>query len=289
MCDSFIELGSTEFDRSILKLDGNDTVWFFSNWFPFIHRRLAGKQIFIEHGLSFKPSLNPERVDCLNRDFDLIFSSGVSQRNRMIKEGVNPEKIRKIGYTTLFQIPSAEVISNQILISISCYGTWNEYRNLLEIIRRMPTSITAYVTMHPSLPENQKKESMDIIQQRDNLKYVATQEELLAVTASSRCILGSSSSVCTPFWYLGKPVIFVRGRQTRIPFYGWQYVRNIVDDPLFNIILSESTKISSWKQFTPKLIENAKVAPSRKQIFYNTNWNKEETIKKVTLSLESIR
>ena len=289
ICDSYIELRSDKFDEEILKLDGKDTVWFFSNWFPFIHKRLVGKQIFIEHGLSFKPSLNPERVDCLNRYFDLIFSSGVSQRNRMIKEGVEPGKIREIGYTTLFQLPSAEVVSNQILLSVSYYGTWNEYDNLLEIMKRMPDSLNAYVTMHPSLPDNNKKECFDIIHYKTNIRYIETQEELLSITASSRCILGSSSSVCTPFWYLGKPVIFVRGKQTRIPFYGWQKVRNMMDDPLFNTILSESTKISSWKQFSPELIENAKVPSSRNKIFYESNWNKSLTIEKIKTALQTLR
>lgn len=288
ICDSFVQLRSEEFDEEILKLDGKDTVWFFSNWFPFIHKRLVGKQIFIEHGLSFKPSLNPERVDCLNRYFDLIFSSGVSQRNRMIKEGVSPEKIREIGYTTLFQLPSAEVVPNQILLSVSYYGTWNEYDNLLEIMKRMPDSLNAYVTMHPSLPHNKKAECLEIIHEKENLTYVETQEDLLAVTASSRCIIGSSSSVCTPFWYLGKPVIFIRGRQTRIPFYGWQKVRNAMADPLFNEILSESTKISSWQQFSPKLIENAKIPSSRKKIFYESNWNKNVTIEKIKTALDAI-
>ncbi len=288
ICDSFIELRSEEFDEEILKLDGKDTVWFFSNWFPFIHKRLIGKQVFIEHGLSFKPSLNPERVDCLNRYFDLIFSSGVSQRNRMIREGVAPEKIREIGYTTLFQLPAAEVIPNQILLSISHYGTWNEYGNLLEIIKRMPASLHAFITMHPSLPDDKKAECMDVIQKGDNLTYVETQEELLAVTASSRCIIGSSSSVCTPFWYLGKPVIFIRGRQTRIPFLGWHLVRRLMDDRLFDEILSESTKISSWKQFSPELLENAKIPPSRKKLFYESNWNKSATIEKINKALDAI-
>lgn len=152
----------------------------------------------------------------------------------------------------------------------------------------MPASINAYVTMHPSLPEKQKKECLKSIEQKNNVKYIKTQKELLAVTASSRCILGGSSSVCTPFWYLGKPVIFVRGKQTRVPFYGWQMVRNKMDDPLFNKILAESTKISSWKQFSSELIENAKVPPSRKEIFYSTNWDKDATNQNIQLALEKL-
>lgn len=288
ICDNYIELRSTSFDENILQLDSKDTVWFFSNWFPFIHERLQGKQVFIEHGLSFKPSLTPERVDCLNKYFDLIFSSGISQKNRMLNQGVAADKIREIGYTTLFEIPSAAVIPNQILLSVSFYGTWGEYDNLLHIIRHMPRELTAYVTMHPSLPAEQRQPCLQSIHNQENVHYVETQEELLAVTASSRCILGSSSSVCTPFWYLGKPVLFVRGRLTRIPFYGWQKVRNKMDDPLFNQILAESTRISSWKQFSPECIERAKVAPSRNKIFYPTNWDKEATLKKVQSALAEL-
>ncbi len=288
ICNSIVELRSTDFDKEILELDSEETVWFFSNWYPFILKHLKGKKIFIEHGLSFKPSLSSDRVDCLNRDFDLIFSSGVSQRNRMLKEGVAPDKIREIGYTTLFQIPNADVIQNQILISVSYYGTWNEYANLLEIMKRMPDSLNAYVTMHPSLPSNNKKECFDIIDNKNNLKYVETQEELLMVTATSRCILGSSSSVCTPFWYLGKPVIFVRGKQTRIPFTGWRYVRKIMDDPLFNTILDQSTKMSNWKQFSVKLIKNAKVPCASKKIFFETNWDRVATIQRIKLALEEL-
>lgn len=288
ICDSFIELRSTEFDKDILKLDSRDTVWFFSNWYPFLQKHLKGKKVFIEHGLSFKPSLSPQRVDCLNRDFDLIFSSGASQRNRMLKEGVAPDKIREIGYTTLFQIPSAEVVANQILVSVSHYGTWNEYGNLLEILKRMPTLINAYVTMHPSLPENQKKECLDIIHKNNNLSYIDSQEKLMEITASSSCILGSSSSVCTPFWYLGKPVIFVRGKLTRIPWYGWQKVRKMMDDPLFNLILAQSTKISSWKEFSTNLIKNAKVPSAREKIFFETNWDKIATTQKIKLALETL-
>lgn len=288
ICNSFIELRSKEFDKNILNLDSSDTVWFFSNWYPFLQKHLKGKKIFIEHGLSFKPSLSPERVDCLNRDFDLIFSSGVSQRNRMLKEGVVPDKIREIGCTTLFQIPPADVISNQILLSISHYGTWNEYDNLLEIMKRMPNPINAYITMHPSLPENKKKECWGIIHKKSNLNYIETQEKLLAITATSRCILGSSSSVCTPFWYLGKPVIFVRGKLTNIPWYGWQNVRKMMDDQLFNLILAQSTKISSWRQFSTNLIENAKVPSDRKKIFFETNWDEIATTQKIKLILESL-
>jgi hypothetical protein len=120
------------------------------------------------------------------------------------------------------------------------------------------------------------------------LNYVETQEELLAVTASSRCILGSSSSVCTPFWYLGKPVIFVRGKLTRIPFYGWQRVRNMMSDPLFNQILAESTKISSWEQFSAELIEKANISPAGKKIFFSTNWSKDATIQKIKFELETL-
>jgi hypothetical protein len=288
MCRSYIELRSKRFDERILDDDAEDVVWFFSNWYPTLQKHLKGKQIFIEHGLSMKPSLTPERVSCLNRDFDLIFSSGVSQRDRMIQEGVDQNKIVDVGYTTLFLLPQREVVKNRILISVVYYGDWNEYENIKEILRRMPETIEAYVTIHPSMPREKITEYTNIIRGKENLYYIENQDQLLEITSSSHCIIGGSSSVCTPFWYLGKPVVFIRGKQGRNPFLGWSRIKKKMNCHIFNEILHESTKISHWRQFSEKCIEKAKIAPSGRKLFFPTNWDKDKTIQLVKNALQKL-
>jgi hypothetical protein len=97
-------------------------------------------------------------------------------------------------------------------------------------------------------------------------------------------VSGGVSSVCAPFWFQQKPVIFLRGWcGGRNPFrgYGWTRVRHQVGDPLFSAVLSQSTKISDWRQYSPELIRTAAFSPVANRLFYPWNRNREETSQRI--------
>lgn len=282
-CDSF----EKHFPDTLLEQDGEHVIWFFSNWYPALHPLLRGKQIFVEHGLSFKPSLNNERVNCINKYFDLVFSSGVSQRDYMLRMSVRKDKIEEIGYTTLFLIPDLPIRKGSILFSVVSFQNWNEYENLKKILEQLDKSLKGYVTIHPIMPDETKKIFLNICERKENVIFLESQEQLLEAFAYCECIVGSSSSVCTAFWYLKKPVIFIRGKQGRNPFVGWSRIKKIIDYPLFSKVLDESTKISHWRQFS-KALRQPKLAPSAQKIFYSSNWDKEKTNALINNALEKL-
>ena len=283
LCDSF----EKHFPDKLLEQDGKDIIWLFSNWYPALHPLLVGKQIFVEHGLSFKPSLNKVRVDCINNHFDMVFSSGVSQRDYMLRNGVLKEKIEEIGYTTLFQIPNLPVRKGSVLFSVVSFQNWNEYKNLEIILERLDESLHGYVTLHPIMQMETKKIFNDLCEQKANLTLLDSQEQLLEAFAYCECIVGSSSSVCTPFWFLDKPVIFIRGKQGRNPFIGWSRIKEKINYPLFNQVLEESTRLNHWRNFEKKL-SKAKISTSAKKIFFKSNWDKEQTNSLIKTALDKL-
>jgi hypothetical protein len=265
----------------VLAEDGEDVIWFFSNWFLLLHPLLKGKQVFTEHGLSFKPSLNPDRVACINKYFDMVFSSGVSQRDYMLNAGVDKRKIKEVGYTTLFEIPDIPVKHNHVLFSVVHFGHWNEYDNILKILQKLDTEIQGFLTIHPAMHDEKKKELLNICKTKSNVTFVESQEDLLKAFSFCECIVGGSSSVCTSFWYLKKPVILIRGRQGRNPFFGWFRVKRKVNHPLFSKIIDESTKLSNWRKFSLRCLKSARIAPSAQEIFFPWNFNREITVERI--------
>ncbi len=273
------------FPESVLAHDGEDVIWFFNDLFYHLHPKLRGKQVLLGHGLGFiGNSVTQKRVDCINRHIDRIFSTGTTIETYRLRNGVSAEKIRRIGYTMVFEIPEMPVRPNSVLFSSTRYIDWNHYENLIQILTRLDPGIQGYLTLHPdTLPKWQQK-LMECCHQKENLTFLETSEELLkAYRFCAVNVGGGMSSISTAFWYLKKPVILLRGRVSRNPFkgLGWQRIKNDDRNPLFNRVLDQSDKISSWKQFTPDLIKKARWAPASHEMFYPWNFDRETTILKI--------
>ena len=270
----------TNFPDSVLAHDGPDTIWFFNDIYFHLHPKLKGKQVFVGHGFGLGWAMTPARVECLNRYFDSLFETGLSPEIKdLARQGVDPSKIRRTGYTLLFEMPDVPTETKRILFSITCYLNFNSDANLEQILKRLDPALHGSVTVHPELPADMRDSFRKICGSKNNLNFIESQEELLSEFARCQCVVGQFSSVVTPFYFQKKPVIFLRGRVARNPFLGlgWARVRRRLGSALLDQVLDESTKISHWRQFNPKLVEQAKLAPSAQKIFFSSNYDKEKT------------
>lgn len=271
------------FSEDIEKEDGEDVVWFFSHVFRNLHSKLKGKQVYVNHGVSFKNWINEQKVEALNNHFDVIFGGAVIQERVFIQAGVKKEKIKPIVYPILFDIPEIPIRPNSVLFSSTCYSHWNHYRNLYQILKNLHPSIDGYLTMHSDTSEVLRAMLSSACEGKKNIRILETQEELLESYAYCQCVVGGSGSVCAPFWFLKKPVIFLKGGEGWNLFkrFGWSEIKKEIIDPAFHQLLDESTKISHWAQFSPRLVKKAKVAPSARDLFYPSSHDREWTINRI--------
>lgn len=273
------------FPERVLAEDGDDVVWFFNDLFFHLHPRLRGKQVLLGHGLGFVGnSMTPRRAECIRRYIHRVFSTGVTSEMYRLRAGVPKSRIRRVGYTVVFEIPVVPVRPRSVLFSSTRYISWNHYENLRQILARLDGSIQGYLTFHPDTPQQWQRIFLECCRQKANLTFLETEKQLLETCGFCEVNVGGGiSSLSTIFWYLKKPVILLRGRVSRNPFkgLGWQRIKNDADTPLFNRVLDESDKISHWRQFTPKLIGKARWAPSSREIFYPWNFDRETTILKI--------
>src|SRR5258708_34815581 len=148
-------INETKFNANISEEDGEDTLWFFTELTFTLHPLLKGKQVFIQHGLRFGGWVNPVtwnspfRIWCINNYIDMVFQVGLPNENDYLRHGVNPQKMRPIGYTTLFEIPELHVKPNAVLFSSTYYRNWHHYYNLANILKRLDPEIDGYLTIHP--------------------------------------------------------------------------------------------------------------------------------------------
>lgn len=231
--------------------------------------------MFIPHGLGFKPYLtgNPTRITLLKKYITQVWSSGYIEEYKFIKEGIDKNKIERIGYTVVYDIPNIPTLKNSVFISVGWFRELTCWQNMLSFIKSIPDDISVYISTHPSMPQEIKNMFLDLINKRDNFTYLPEQSDVQkAFSFCSRAIVGFSS-VSTSFHFLKKPVIFIKDKN-RFPFFQWERLRFQIHDKLFFQILSESTKILAPNVFERDVIMKASVAPSAKKIFYESNWDR---------------
>lgn len=263
--------------------DGKDVIWIFSHLFVRVHCGLKGRQVHVNHGISFKPWLDDERAAILNEYFDVIIGGAPMHEHTLLRYGIDPKKIRRISYPILFDIPKIPVEPDSILFSSTVYSHWNHYQNLYHILKRLHPSLKGYLTMHPNTRDAMRELLLSACQGKKNIKVLETQEELMEAYAYCAGVVGGSSSVCAPFWFLKKPVIFLKGGEGYNPIkrFGWGEIKKQVANPAFDQILKESTKISHWLQFNPALVKKAKIAPSAASLFYPHSGDRDFAVRQI--------
>jgi len=273
------------FPERVLAEDGPDVIWFFNDLFYHLHPRLRGKQVLLGHGLGFMGnSVTRQRVECIRRYIDRVFSTGVTNEVYRLRGGVPEDLIRRVGYTAVFEVPTVPLKPRSVLFSSTRYISWNHYENLREILLRLDESLRGYLTFHPDTPQQWQRIFRECCLKKKNLTLLENFEQLLEACGFCEVNVGGGiSSLSTVFWYFKKPVILLRGRVSRNPFkgLGWQRIKNDAHTALFRRVLDETDKISHWRQFSPELIERARWAPSSREMFYPWNFDREATISKV--------
>jgi len=265
--------------------DSADAIWFFANMIPSLHPLLKGKQIYIGHGGGFKVSMNAIRVHCLNQYFDEIWSTTRVQEYLIRRAGVPPGKIQRVGHTAMFNLKSGITNPNRIMVSFVRFGDWGEHEILLDCIASLGTGMLCDITYHPQLEPEKVERLRQFASGMPSVSILENQDEVWASCAKSSAMLASSSSIALPFWFQGKPVIFVYGRLSRYPFMNyWQILKQMDWNPRFIRIFNTSTRIRQATTVDKKLIRNAKIPGAASGIFYPHNFNEGETqeiIKKV--------
>ena len=91
---------------------------------------------------------------------------------------------------------------------------------------------------------------------------------------SSETVIGSNGTPLTEGLYMKKKVIFIKGKDL-----SWEKIKLLeLSSHLFAPVLDDSVKISHISELDMAL-KKAKYPRSAKNIFYRTNFSKEETIK----------
>lgn len=267
--------------------DNKNVVWFFADLYKDVIPYIKGKIVLIPHGLGFKPYLSGERIDILNNYVDQVWSTGRYEEEKYRIEKIPMTKIQRIGYTPLFSIPNVPNEINSVFVSIGWFFELISWEKKLDFIKKLPPDLTIYISTHPSMPNDIQQKFIDLCNLRENLNFVGTEEEMMKVYAICNAAIVGLSSVATPFFFLGKPVIFLKGRN-RFPFFQWQRLRQKIRINMFFKILSESTRLVEPKTISKQTILNAKVAPSGKKIFYDTNWDKNKTIELICKAVDKL-
>lgn len=258
--------------------DGPDVIWFFASLYKEILQHIKGKSISVGHGLGFKPTISRSetRKMLLKMCVHQIWSSGYCSERKFLESGIPKSKIFRIGYTPLFLIPDIPVDNSSIYISVGWFEELMFWYKMLEFIKNIGWKSNVYISVHPCMPYEYKKHFIDLCRKRSNLNLLESQGDLLKVFSFCRAAITGLSSTSAPFFYFKKPVVFIKNRG-RYPFLQWQRLRKKIKDPLFFKILSESTKFIEPKTLDADNILNAKVSPSAKKMFYETNWDEAKT------------
>lgn len=268
------------FPETVFEHDGPDVVWFFNDVYLNLHPKLKGKQILLGHGLGFGRYMKQTRTDCINRYFAAVFATGVVDEDIRIEAGVKRELIHQIGYPYLFLIPKKEVKPKTVLFSSTYFGHWEHYGVLRRIIQKFPADYEGYLTIHPQTPDDLKGKLVEAVQKKQNVTLIKTQQELLDAIGFCAVAVAGLSSVTAPFWFLKRPVIYLRG-----PLFfkwgkgfGWGRIKKKINHPLFEEVLRESSKLFCARGFHPQLLASCTHSRSASKVFYS--WNDDEEVVK---------
>lgn len=273
---SGMKVGNTY--EAIKSLDTPEVNWFFADLYPKVIPFLKGKKVFVPHGLGPKPYLtgNRERIDLLRRYFDQVWAAGKLELPEYHNAGIPQEKLFQVGSTHLFGIPDLPERPGSVLISCGWFAEIMPVEKMKEFLSVFPSDLHVYVTCHPSMPQDQRAEIGNICKKR-NFFVIDTEEELEKAYAYCSCAIVGLSSIATPFFYLNKPVIFLKERN-RFPFLQWyRLVNHVGFDAVFFKVLNESTRLLFPGPIEIKVIKNAKISKSAREMFFETNWDATKT------------
>ncbi len=281
----------THFPQALLARDSGNAVWFFNDIYYDLHPLLKGRQVLARHGLRFGPWTNERRAGCINHFIDFCLAGGFPEEADYRQFGVHPDKIKRVGHTTFFEIPNWPVQPNAVLFSSTYYRNWNHYANLKMILENLDPSLHGYVTIHPETPAEIQRIFFDVCLKRKNLTWLNSQEDLLEAMAFCRWnVAGGISSVCTAFWFQRKPVLFLRGRMGANPLKGWGWfrVQRNIRQPFFDEVLEESIKITYGFQFNRRLLEQSKPSEAALKMFYPSNFDRQLTQERIRACLDEL-
>lgn len=288
---TFVETGKSVGNTidDIALYNNPDCLWFFADLYENLIPAVKGKIIFVPHGLGFKPYLtgNQLRVRMLRENVHSIWSTGFLEEIKYAHERIPSDKIVRIGFTPLFGIPNIPIENDTAFISVGWHQELLGWENMYSLLESFPVGMKGYVSAHPNMPLEIRTRFIDLCCRRGNLQFMDTEEQMLETFARCGCAIGGLSSVLTPFYFLGKPVILIKDRN-RFPFFQWQRLRFKVHSPLFHRIVSESTRLLGDRPLTKEGLQRAKAAPSGKQIFYPTNWDRDATIQLIRKAYSNI-
>lgn len=279
------------FPDTIFEHDDKNTVWFFNDVYFHLHPRLKGKQVLVGHGTGFGRSVTPERTDCINKYIDVVFCNGFLEEQYRLEAGIEPQKLKQIGYTYPLLLPDVETNPLAVLFSSTYFKNWNHYDNLNKILDNFDSDLIGRVTIHPQTPEALKRPLIEACQKKENLSMVHSQEQLLhALSECSYGVFGGATSVAATYYLLGKPTIYVRGRVGVNPLkgIGWKRIKKLTNSSIFDEHLDEVTKISNWKKFNKHLILNSKPSEVVKKMFYPWNLNKTEITERLVACINEL-
>ena len=275
--------------EEIEHLDTKDTIWFFLDIYSDIHSKIKGKSIYVNHGIGFKPRLegNKSRSEIFDKYFSQIWVSCPNYQQEFFRSGITFRKLKPIGATYYFDIPRLDVIENTMLVSAGWFEELIQVNKIYRLLENTSEKIKIWVTCHPSMPDKEQSKFKNLCETRKNLTFITTQEELMKAYAFCECALVGLSSVSAPFFYLKKPVVFMKDKN-RFPFFQWTRLRSRIKNPVFFNVLRDSYKLLDPLKISRIDLQKAKYATSSKKMFFETNWDEAVTIDLVKKTIKEL-
>ncbi|MEQ8171278.1 MAG: hypothetical protein ABRQ38_20475 [Candidatus Eremiobacterota bacterium] len=242
--------------------------------------KLDIKQIFIEHGCSpkrwFTYSPNTEiRLKTL-RDFAQLWPTNPMEEEEYKRGGRETEKkIKKVGYLKALEYYRESTVNkNQIYLCPSYWADWGEMELAVEILEHISPEYTCYVSLHPGAFSLYFDKLDRAFKENKNIILLKKTEEKIEKLKSSETVIGSNGTPLTEGLYMKKKVIFIKGKDL-----SWEKIKLLeLSSHLFAPVLDDSVKMSHISELDMAL-KKTKYPGSAKNIFYRTNFSKEETIK----------
>lgn len=272
----------------IKDFDDIKAVWFFAHIYTNIFPFIKGKIVYVGHGLGYKPVYvaGNDRIELLKKYAAQAWAAGNGTEYFELIREFPSEKIKRIGYTFLYNMPKVETEGNSILFSVGWFDEIVSFQNALNFLTTFPDKVNLFVTAHPSLPEDKKNIIKNICREKD-WRFTKTQDDLLEAYARCRCLFVGMSSVMSGMLYQGKPVIFMKDRN-RFPFFQWDRLRLRIKSQLFFKMLRESKKILLPATFAWDLIEEKKISNAGKKIFLDSQWSRRKTVSLMKQAIDDL-
>lgn len=255
--------------------DGVDAVWFFADLYEDILRQLKGRAVFAFHGLGFKPYLNPTRVDLLTNHVDQIWSTGQPEEVDLLRAGVPRAKLLQVGYTIPFLVPRRPTTPGRVFVSVGWFDETVPWAAMKGFMAQVPHELEIVYGLHPSMPEDVKREFTQPGALPSNCSYLSSDEEVFEAYDTCERAVGGFSSVLTVFHYLRKPVVLAVGSRWGSTAGSARAVwrtRNM----LFARLVLESSRLSLPDSSAWDRVRAARVASSAVRMFYPWNWDRAE-------------